>query len=93
MLPETGSVHVRMFDDKKFTDVEVTILGKEKITVPAGTFDTVKIQPKLKTSGIFSSRGAIYVWLTDDRRRLPVRLLTKVLVGTISADLTSFSQQ
>ena len=91
-IPDSGSVHVSLFDSRKFSDVEVAILGREKITVPAGTFDTIKIQPKLQSEGIFSSRGAIYVWVTNDSRRLPVRLLTKVLVGSISAELTSFQQ-
>ncbi|NIP40434.1 DUF3108 domain-containing protein, partial [Candidatus Saccharibacteria bacterium] len=41
---------------------------KEKITIPAGTFDTIKVKPLLKSEGIFMRKGDVYIWLTDDEK-------------------------
>jgi hypothetical protein len=81
-------VTVRIFDSKKVWDVEVEVLKKEMITVPAGTFHTILIKPKMKSEGIFLRKGDIYIWLTDDERKLPVMLRTKAPIGRISAELT-----
>jgi hypothetical protein len=76
-----------VFDNEKVYDLEVQVLRKERITVPAGTFDTVLIKPLLQSEGIFSRKGPIYTWLTDDRRRIPVRIKTSVVVGSLTAEL------
>jgi hypothetical protein len=86
------SSYVAVFDSEDVWNVEVKVLKKEKVTVPAGTFDTVLINPKLKSEGIFSKKGDIYVWLTDDERRIPVKLKTKVAVGSITAELVNIEQ-
>ncbi|MFZ5907982.1 MAG: DUF3108 domain-containing protein [Nitrospirota bacterium] len=80
-------VYVTIFDSKKVWNVEVQILRKEKIALPIGTFNTIVIKPILKSEGIFFGKGEILIWLTDDSKHIPVRLQTKVAVGSITATL------
>jgi hypothetical protein len=80
-------VYVTIFDNKKIWDVEVQILRKEKINTPAGTYDTIVVKPLLKSDGIFFRKGDIYIWLTDDKKHIPVKLQTKVAVGYVTATL------
>ncbi len=82
------SVYINIFDSKKLWRVEVKVLKKERITVPAGTFDTVKIQPMMKSEGIFDSKGNIYIWLSDDERRIPVKVRSKITIGSMTVLLT-----
>ncbi len=81
------SVYVTIFDSKKVWDVEVQVLKKEKLILPSGTFNTILIKPLLKSEGIFSRKGDIFIWITDDAKRLPVKMQTKVAVGSIVATL------
>lgn len=81
-------VYVPVFDSKKLWNVQVQVLRKERVTVPAGTFDTIVIRPLMKSEGIFSSKGEILIWVTDDERRMPVLLRSKVAVGSINAELS-----
>lgn len=81
------SVYVTVFDSKKVWDVEVQVLRKERIKVPAGVFDTIVVKPLLKSEGIFYWKGDIYIWLTDDERRIPVMLKSKIKIGFINANL------
>ncbi|MEW6584035.1 MAG: DUF3108 domain-containing protein [Nitrospirota bacterium] len=80
-------VFVTIFDSKKVWNVEVQVLRKERVSLQIGTFDTVVIRPVLKSEGIFFRKGDILIWLTDDMRRIPVKLQTKVAVGNITATL------
>ncbi|GBE29285.1 MAG TPA: DUF3108 domain-containing protein [Bacteroidetes bacterium] len=68
----------------------IKVYGKETIEVPAGTFDCIKVEPVIKSEGLFKKAGRVFVWLTDDYRRLPIRMSTKISVGTIDGDLVEF---
>jgi hypothetical protein len=75
-------------DNKKSYEMEVRVHKRERIEVPAGKFDCILVEPVLKSEGVFKSKGSIFVWLTDDERRIPVLVKSKVPVGSISVSLT-----
>jgi hypothetical protein len=81
------SVFVTVFDSKKVWNVEVQVLRREKISLPTGTFDTIVVKPLMKSEGIFSRKGDILIWLTDDTKHIPVKMQSKVVVGSITATL------
>lgn len=83
-------VIIDIFDSKKLWQVEVQVLGKEKVETPVGVFDTVLVKPILKFEGIFQRKGDVYIWLTDDNRKMPVRMRSKIKIGSISADLIEY---
>lgn len=78
------------FDDKSY-DLGVKIIGKQTVEVPAGKFRCVIIEPLVTEGGLFKSEGQIYVWLTDDENKIPVKVSTKILIGYVSAELTKYS--
>ena len=79
--------YIRIFDSKKIFDAEIKVLKKEKISVPAGKFDTIVINPVLQTEGLFLRQGKMYIWLTDDDRKIPVMFKSKVKIGSFVAKL------
>lgn len=84
-------IFVTIFDSKKVWNVEVQVLRRERIEVPAGEFDTIVVKPLMKSEGIFYRKGDIYIWITDDEKRIPVKLQTKVKIGSINAILSGGS--
>lgn len=84
------AVYVDNFTDGKNYPLEVKVHRKEKITTKAGSFDCLVVEPLLQSAGIFQHEGKLTVWLTDDRLRLPVMMKSKVVVGSITAELTEF---
>ena len=85
---ETGRTeYIKMFDSKKIFDAEILVLKKENIRVPAGKFDTIKINPVLQTEGLFVRKGKMFIWLTDDERQIPVMFRSKVKIGSFIAKL------
>jgi hypothetical protein len=83
-------VTVENFTGKKTYTLTVRILHRERIEVKAGTFSTIVVEPLLQAAGLFKHEGKLKVWLTDDRLHLPVLMKSKVLVGSIVAELTDY---
>lgn len=81
------SEHIDIFDNKKVYNTEVQVLKKERISTPAGEFDTIVIKPLLKSEGIFLRTGEIYIWFTDDEKRVPVMIKSKVKIGSVTVEL------
>ena len=81
------SVYVSILDNKELWNVEVQVLKKEKLKTILGEVNTILIKPLIKSEGIFERKGEIYIWLTDDARRIPVKMKTKVAIGSITATL------
>ncbi|MFN2398396.1 MAG: DUF3108 domain-containing protein [Gemmatimonadaceae bacterium] len=69
--------------------VTIKVLRQETIRVPAGTFETLVIQPIIKARGIFSEKGEAYIWLSNDDRRIMVQMKSKLSFGSLNLYLTS----
>ncbi len=69
----------------------VKILGREKVKVEAGTFKTIVIEPLVVEGGLFKSDGRLIIWLTDDERKIPVKVGTKIVIGFVGAELSGYS--
>lgn len=71
--------------------VKVRVLRRERIVVPAGTFNAIVVRPTIKTKGIFAENGEAELWLSDDERRMVLQLKTKVAFGSLNLFLRSFT--
>lgn len=84
---------ITLFNFYKDTTHElgVKFLGRQELEVGAGTFNTLVVEPLVKEGGLFKSEGRIVIWLTDDERKMPVRVNTKVVIGSIDTELREYS--
>jgi hypothetical protein len=71
--------------------VVLRVLRRERITVPAGTFDAVVVQPIIKTSGVFGDDGRAEVWLSDDARRIVLQMKSNLSFGSINLFLRAYT--
>lgn len=62
--------------------VEVHTLGRERVRTPAGQFDTIKVKTRPLYEGVFRNKGEIFLWLTDDSRKIPVLMKSRIKVGS-----------
>jgi hypothetical protein len=86
-LPLGGSIVFHYHASRKSQPLQVKVLGRERIETPAGTFDCVAVEPILKAGGIFKNSGRLVIWVTDDARRMPVLMKSKVAIGSVSVVL------
>ena len=70
--------------------VRIKVLRREQITVPAGTFNAIVIQPIIKTKGIFSEDGRAELWLSDDSSRVMLQMKSHLRIGSLNMYLKNF---
>jgi hypothetical protein len=81
-------IYIDIFDSNKLLKAEVSVLRKEKVKVSGiGEVATVVVKPDLKSEGLFHRKGDIFIWFTDDEKRIPVKVETKVPIGKVVAEL------
>jgi hypothetical protein len=90
-----GIIECPISDGKKIVSGAARIVRKEIIEVPGGTFETYLIEPELKDiGGVFkkSKDAKIQLWVTADERRLPVKIASKVSVGSFVGELITIEK-
>lgn len=84
------TVEIEAYADGKVYVLKVICHKRETVKVPAGEFTCLKVEPVLKSEGIFRQKGKLTIWLTDDRYKVPVKMASKVVIGSIVSKLASF---
>jgi hypothetical protein len=103
--PFSAFYYTRLFDPNKNAIIErpvtdgkrcvigkVSVIKRETIKVAGKTYDTYLIEPDLKhVGGVFekSKDAKIQLWVTADKRRIPVQIKSKVVVGSFVGELVS----
>lgn len=88
LQPEPGaSLKMNVYHDKKNRPVEVLVEAIETIEGAWGKAETVRVLVIMPFQGLFMNQGNIRVWVTNDERKIPVRMKAKVVLGAIVADL------
>lgn len=77
--------------DGKNYPIYVKFISRERISVPAGDFDCIIVEPVMETSSIFENKGKLTIWLTDDNVKMPVMLRSQVIVGAFEAVLKEYT--
>jgi Protein of unknown function (DUF3108) len=94
-VPEKEPLRLPVFDNGKSYVLEVRFVGRERLDLPkplGRKVPTVIVEPVLaEGTGLFVKEGRLKIWLTDDERRIPVRMRSKVAMGSVSADLESYT--
>jgi len=68
----------------------IIVHRREQVKVPAGKFDCLVIEPVVAAEGLFKKKGKMWVWLTDDKRKMPVKMVSKIPVGSVQAVLLEY---
>lgn len=74
--------------DRKNYPLKTQVHRRERVSVPAGEFDCLVVEPMLRTPGLFRHEGSLTLWLTDDARKIPVQMKSRLPIGSISVVLT-----
>lgn len=93
-VPETEPLRLPVFDNGKKFLLGVRFLGRETLDLPppfGKKTKTIVVEPQLvEGTGLFVKKGRLKIWLTDDDRRIPVRMRSAVAIGSVAVDLESY---
>jgi hypothetical protein len=79
-------------DAMRTVTVIMKVEAREEIKTPAGTFQTIRVQPTAE-EGVVKNRGNIWIWYTDDARHMPVQIRARLFWGTITFHLQSVEEK
>ncbi|MHB8209387.1 DUF3108 domain-containing protein [Mucilaginibacter sp.] len=79
---------LKYFLDDGIHSLGITYVGKESVTCSMGTFNCLKFNPTIIPGRIFKKNSKLYLWITDDNNRIPVKAQVEVILGSITMDLT-----
>lgn len=82
---------VPTFADHKRNEVVVEVIAKTKLAdTVLGTVDTVEVMPIMKFEGLYDKRGDTVIWFTDDECRVPVKINSKIILGSLTSELVAW---
>ncbi len=85
---------INCFVHDKDYPIHFKVHGREKVKVDAGTFECLKLEPTLVGDGRGFAKGdKMYIWITDDNRRMPVMLESEMGLGSLSAKLVYYESE
>ncbi|MFZ5796890.1 MAG: DUF3108 domain-containing protein [Desulfobulbaceae bacterium] len=85
-----GAFMVPTFADRKRNEVKVLVRGREVLDTPYGRVATVQVMPIMKFKGLYDKAGDTVIWLTDDACRVPIKINSKIAIGSLTATLDGY---
>jgi hypothetical protein len=82
---------INCFMDKEVWPLKVKFICRETIKTDLGTFKCLKFRPIVQKGRVFKHEEDLNVWITDDKNHIPIMGQANVLVGSIKAELKSYS--
>jgi hypothetical protein len=79
---------IAVVDSGKHWTIEISVLAREKVTTAAGEFATIKFRTSPKDTGGSVKKREVFLWLTDDDRKVPVLMKSKLKVGSFVFELS-----
>jgi len=82
--------------DRYFTaagnPITFRVLRRERVRVPAGSFDTIVIEPVIRTLFVFKPEAHARIYVTDDDRRIVVQMEAMTRIGKLIFYLTDYDE-
>ena len=79
------------FEGKRIVHYNLQMTGTETIRTNLGTFNCKVIRPYRKGKNLFKNQGDMQIWISDDRKRLPVKIQIKMKYGSMTLLLKNVS--
>jgi hypothetical protein len=85
------TLSINLHDVDKSYPLKIKVNRRERVKVPAGSFDCLVVEPFLESEGMFRNKGRIEIWLTNDDKKIPVLMRTEIaIIGHIDARLIRY---
>ncbi len=91
-LKEGDVIPIPITDTGKNYTIEAIVILREEVKVDAGKFKTIKVETKAFSGRLIKKSGELFLWFSDDARRLPVKARVKVSGTTVNIELKKIQQ-
>ncbi len=89
-LQKGDVLEFKYFLDDGIYPLDIEYVGKETVKTDAGTFECIKFSPSLQPGRVFRKDSKMYIWITNDANRIPVKVEVEILIGSLYLELSSY---
>lgn len=88
------STQMPVTDGKKLVSARVEAQERETIKTPLGVYKTIRYEAFLFNNVLYQRKGRLFIWVSDDERRLPVQIKVQLQfhIGTLTLQLEKEEQ-
>jgi len=83
-------VRLENFYKNRTYPLEIKYLGEQMVKVKAGKFKCVVVEPLIVEGGLFKAKGRFLLWITNDDKKIPVKMTAEIPIGNIIGELREF---
>ena len=69
--------------------LQIKYVGKEVVKSKLGNIRCLKFSPSIEPGRIFRKDSSLYLWITDDGNRVPVKAQVEIIVGAVTMEIKS----
>ena len=88
-VKQGDSFKLTYFLNDEIATLGIEYIGVETIKTSLGTLECLKFSPEIKPGRIFRKDSRLYLWVTNDGNRIPVKAEVEILVGSVTLELTN----
>lgn len=81
---------INTFFDREMYPLKIKFLGKEVVKTKLGRFNCLKFRPMVEKGRVFAEEEDMTIWISDDANKVPIRVTSDLLVGSINMDLVEY---
>ena len=82
-------VNLNYFLGDEINQLQIQFVGREVVKTKMGKIRCLKFSPSIKPGRIFRKDSRLYLWITDDGNRVPVKAQVEILVGAVTMEIKS----
>ena len=82
-------VKLNYFLGDEISQLEIQFVGREVVKTKLGKIRCLKFSPSIKPGRIFRKDSRLYLWITDDGNRVPVKAQVEIIVGAVTMEIKS----
>lgn len=87
---KTGEfVRLNYFLGDEISQLEIQFVGREVVKTKLGKINCLKFSPSIKPGRVFRKDSKLYLWITDDGNRVPVKAQVEIIVGAVTMEIKS----
>ncbi len=82
-------VKLNYFLGDEISQLEIQFVGREVVKTKLGKIKCLKFSPSIKPGRVFRKDSKLYLWITDDGNRVPVKAQVEIIVGSVTMEIKS----
>lgn len=79
-----------MFFGTEIYNMYIKYVGRETVKTKYGNIKAIKLMPLLLKGNVFKGGEDMAVWITDDNNHIPIKIESKLSVGSIKVHLSNY---